>query len=151
MRDALGEHGFEVSEAGDGKQAIVTEPFRFERSSHAIVSGDLDILTGMPSWSARLLADPVDIRIQGTSGKELFIGIAPTADVDRYLSGVAHDEVTDLDIDGRSIAKLDYVSRQGVTPPAAPRSERFWEVRTEGTGPSPSNGRSSREAGLSWS
>ena len=120
------------AEDRDDDGFYVAETFTFDRSSHAIVSGDLDILTGTPSWLAELLADPVDVRIQGTADQELFIGIAPTADVDRYLAGVAHDEVTDLDFDGRSISNVDYVNSEGATFPKPPGGERFWEVRTEG-------------------
>ena len=123
------------TEDRDDDGFYVAEAHPFEGSSHAIVSGDLDILTGTPSWLAELLADPVDLRIQGADGEGLFIGIAPTSDVDRYLSGVAHDEVTDLDFDGRSIANVDYVSREGTMPLTTPGSEQFWEVRAEGAGP----------------
>ncbi|MCP4964752.1 MAG: hypothetical protein GY926_05910, partial [bacterium] len=124
-----------LAEDRDDDGFYAAEAFPFEQSSHAIVSGDLDILADTPSWLAELLADPVDVRIQGTSGEELFIGIASTADVDRYLSGVAHDEVTDLDLDGRSITSVDYVNHDGTASPMSPGSEQFWEVRAEGAGP----------------
>ncbi|MCP5033715.1 MAG: hypothetical protein GY939_18105, partial [Actinomycetia bacterium] len=124
-----------LAEDRDDDGFYAAEAFPFEQSSHAIVSGDLDILADTPSWLAELLADPVDVRIQGTSGEELFIGIASTADVDRYLSGVAHDEVTDLDLDGRSITSVNYVNHDGTASPTSPGSEQFWEVRAEGAGP----------------
>ena len=37
-----------------------SEAFRFERSSNAIVSGDFDQLTEVPSWFADVVTDPVD-------------------------------------------------------------------------------------------
>lgn len=49
---------------------------RFERSSYAIVSGDFDQLTEMPSWLADLAADPVDVRIRGVGDGSLFVGVA---------------------------------------------------------------------------
>ena len=126
-----------LNEDRDDDDFYASEPYRFERSSHAIVSGDFDLLTEMPSWFADLVADPVDLRVEGVgaSGESLFIGIAPTAEVDRYLSGVAHDEVKGLDLDGRSITNVDYAAREGTVAPTAPGSEGFWEVSTEGVGP----------------
>ena len=122
-----------------------TETQTFERSSSAIVSGDFDQLTEVPSWFADLIVDPVDVRIEavGLGGDALFVGIAPTDDVDRYLSGVAYDEVTGLDLDGRSISSVDYASREGNRVATAPAGEDFWEVSTEGVDPSRSCGRSS--------
>ena len=45
---------------GPDRQRVPLEPAAAQRPSPAIVSGDLDILTGMPSRLAELLADPVD-------------------------------------------------------------------------------------------
>ncbi len=114
----------------------VTEGYTFERSSQAIVYEDVDILSDAPSWLTDRITDPVDVRIQGTSvgGQGLFVGIATTADVSRYLSGVAYDEVTSLDIDGSTIASVEYQSHQGTAVPVAPGSEGFWAASTEGTG-----------------
>ena len=53
------------TEDRDDDGFYVAEAHPFERSSHAIVSGDLDILTGMPSWLAELVADPVDLQNPG--------------------------------------------------------------------------------------
>ena len=108
-----------LNEDRDDDGFYATEPYTFERSSFAIASGDFDQLTEVPSWLADRVADPVDIRIEGTgtSGKSLFLGIGPTADVDRFLSGVAYDEVKGLDLDGRSISSVDYAGREGTTRP----------------------------------
>ncbi|MGI9594617.1 MAG: efflux RND transporter permease subunit [Acidimicrobiales bacterium] len=119
----------------DDDDFYAAETVALERPSNAIVSGDLDILTEMPSWLAELLADPVDARVQGVAEQSLFIGIAPTADVDRYLSGVAHHEVANVDLDGRSITDFDYLSREGSTSPGPPGAEQFWETWTEGASP----------------
>src|SRR6266516_3069655 len=44
------------------------------------------------------------VRAQGAGGKEIFIGVGPTLDVDRYLDGVPVDLVTDI---GFSPFRLD--------------------------------------------
>ena len=114
-----------LGEDRDDDGFYATETHTFERSSSAIVSGDFDQLTEVPSWFSDLIVDPVDVRIEAVDvgGEALFVGIAPTADVDRYLSGVAHDEVQGLDLDGRSISSVDYASREGNREATAPAGE----------------------------
>lgn len=125
-----------LAEDRDDDGFYVTDEYRFDRSSHAIVSEDLDLLTDAPGWVIDLLADPVDLRLEGTSGAGggLFVGIAPTADVAEYLSGVAHDEVTNLDIDDSTVFNVEYQSHDGTTTPAPPANQSFWSVSSEGGG-----------------
>ncbi len=126
----------QCKEDRDDDDFYATDSYQFERASHAIVSGDFDQLTEVPSWLANRLTDPVDVRIEGSSANDgsLFVGIAATDDVDRYLSGVAYAEVKSLDVDGRTIDSVDYAGRAGSGMPTAPGSEDFWEVSTEGVG-----------------
>jgi hypothetical protein len=121
----------------DADGFYVTEEYTFERSSHAIVYEDVDILSDAPSWLVDRVTDPVDLRIQATSvgGEGLFMGIAATADADQYLSGVAYDEVTSLDVDGSTIASVEYQSHPGTAVPMAPGGEGFWAASIEGAGP----------------
>jgi hypothetical protein len=125
-----------LTEDRDDDGFFVSSEYTFERSSHAIVSEDADILTDGPSWVIDRLTDPVHLRIQGrnTDGQGLFIGLAATSDVDGYLAGVAHHEITGLDIDDGSITNADYVSHEGSAAPSAPGSQTFWDLSTEGTG-----------------
>lgn len=78
--------------------------------------------------------DMVTLRVRATSTAvdgEVFIGVAPQADVDRYLSGVAHDVVTDLETDPfRATTR----SVTGTVSPSAPGAQTFWVTSTSGTG-----------------
>ena len=47
-------------------------------------------------WVVTSLVDQVRIHASSSAGTPLFIGIAPTAEVNSFLAGVAHEEVTDL-------------------------------------------------------
>jgi hypothetical protein len=125
-----------LTEDRDAHELYFTEEYTFERSSRAIVYEDVDILSDAPSWLVDRLTDPVDVRIQGTSvgGGGLFIGIATTTDMNEYLSGVAYDEVTSLDVDSSTIASVEYQSHQGTVVPAPPGSEGIWAASTEGAG-----------------
>ena len=114
----------------------VTRVHTFAQSSSAIVSEDLDILSDAPGWVVDVLADPVDLRISGTTGRDdgLFIGIARTGDVDRFLEGVAHHEVTHIEFDGRTIEDVEYTLHAGPSAATPPGDVDIWEVSTVGRG-----------------
>src|SRR5262249_18440862 len=61
----------------------------------------------------------------------LFIGIARTQDVDRYLANVAHDQVGDLKLDPFSV---QYQPQSGHAPTVIPTAIRFWDTKAVGTG-----------------
>jgi len=73
------------------------------------------------------------IRVTGSSKlpAAVFIGVAPTGRVSNYLSGVAHDRITSIDMTSRSFS-FDHVN--GKTVPAPPEEESFWVARAAGTG-----------------
>ena len=70
------------------------------------------------------------VRIRATSRTDaIFVGIAREAQVDRYLSGVAHDELRDV----RPGANL-YRSREGGAAAVAPADAGIWEASASGDG-----------------
>jgi hypothetical protein len=103
------------------------------RPSLAVVSENVDVLTGAPGWIAGWLTDPVDVRLVGISdvGDEIFLGIAETSALESYLAGATYDEVTSLDFDGDDIR---YVSHDGSAVLASPDLANFWAVSVEGAG-----------------
>jgi len=99
-------------------------------SGSAIRSDEVDF-TGDPGpgWlldrldtEVRIEAEPVD------PTNEVFIGIADARDLERYLDGVAHDVITD--INGR---RATYTSRPGVAA-EPPTSQSFWAASATGAG-----------------
>ena len=69
------------------------------------------------------------IRIRSNSQRPVFIGIAPAADVDRYLLGTERDVVTGLDNTNPS-----YSHRPGGAPTGPPSEQRFWVASAAGSG-----------------
>jgi hypothetical protein len=65
------------------------------------------------------------------AGVPLFIGIGPSDQVAKYLSGVGHDEVSDLEVDP---FRPTYTARSGGRPAATPASQTFWAASDTGTG-----------------
>jgi len=106
---------------------------RLATATAAITTGEAD-LRADPGPPDRVL-DFVDfsVRIKATSidpGSELFIGIGPEADVEAYLSGVARDEIRDVDPDG----DVEYRGIAGSETPAPPAEQGFWVASATGSG-----------------
>ncbi len=106
---------------------------RLQTTTPAITAEDADLRAdpGSPDWVLDALDADVRLRVTGAnSTDELFIGIAREADLDRYLSGVAHDELIDVnnDLEGQ------FTRRVGNMAVAAPTAQSFWVASASGVG-----------------
>jgi hypothetical protein len=116
---------------------VMTSSERFSTGSYALATRTLQISSDVPSflYGRDWLGD---VRIRGTSvnpTRPLFIGIARKDDVDRYLAGVAHSEVTDVSADAfGSSYSPSYRARPGAKPAIPPNRARFWVARVAGPG-----------------
>ena len=114
---------------------FTSSPSLFASPGFAVTSERLRLVNGLPDR----LSSPGDIvtfKAQGGSmnGKPLFIGVAPAADVSAYLSGVAHDEVVDVHMDGwKGPLSKDYRTSPGGPPAGPPAAQPFWTAKTTGT------------------
>lgn len=118
------------SAQGDGY--LTSGTARLSVGSHALTSPRLDAVgEGVPP---RLPFDVGTLRLRASSvdpGKDIFIGIAPQADVERYLSGVHHSEL--LEVDSRPF-RAEYRDIPGTGTPAPPRQQQFWNASVAGSG-----------------
>src|SRR5215472_10598480 len=83
---------------------FVTHTHHYQTHAYALSTESLHVGGVAGSLEAGLLR----LRLTATSTdatKPLFVGIAPTNDVDRYLARVAHDELRDINFDP---FKIDY-------------------------------------------
>jgi hypothetical protein len=116
----------------DSEGFYSTRPVDLATGSRALFTDGLDV-TDLRRWPFG--SDFVDIRLRGASvdsTRELFIGIGPRASVQSYLSGVASDQVTDVDLGDRRSVK--YESRPGDAVPQPPGGQTFWVTSVQGTG-----------------
>jgi hypothetical protein len=104
-----------------GKHQVATDSYAFA-SKELDVNGDFD-------W---LYDRGPKLRVRGESKKPLFIGVARSDEVERYLAGVAHEQVTDLDLDTFALTSE---RRIGTSDPAAPAGQTFWAASVQGAGP----------------
>jgi hypothetical protein len=117
----------------DGRY-FVTQSVPLSGESYALTSPRLDVMTGggLPEGTSVELAGSVLLRGSTTDpGKQIFIGIAPRADVAAYMAGVQHTEVVDIRFDPfRTI----YRDVAGFKPPADPAQQSFWAATATGPG-----------------
>jgi len=96
--------------------------------SYAIASESLDVDADVPGWFGDRFATA---RIEASSAKPVFVGIASADDVERYLAGTEYDRITDLDTDPFSVS---YRRLDGSAQPEPPGSRDFWRVQASGPG-----------------
>jgi hypothetical protein len=102
---------------------------RISTPSYALATESLDVDADAPSW---VFGDRfATARVQARSTQPVFIGIGRTNAVERYLAGVQHDQITDVDTDPFRIKSHRLT---GDARPMAPASQGFWRMQASGPG-----------------
>lgn len=110
---------------------IDTGTHRFDSSTRALVSESAEIEDAEPGLNA---FGDVRVRIRAQSSdpaRAVFVGIAPSADVERYLEGVEHDVITDIQFGDFG---LDKELQPGSRVPEDPADQTFWSASQTGPG-----------------
>jgi hypothetical protein len=109
---------------------LSTRTEHFATDTYALASDKLDVdLDGLDTVLDRDTYGKIRLRVD--SAEPVFVGIAPTRDVTRYLSGTSHALVTDVsypDFDA------DYAVQDGDARPTAPAGKDFWVASAQGSG-----------------
>ncbi|WP_380166260.1 DUF4389 domain-containing protein [Jannaschia sp. R86511] len=113
--------------------AFVRSPTRLlETTTAAITTGPVELELGAdPSAWLPDRWEELRLEVTSTDDNPVFVGIAPRADVDAWLSGVAHDRVRTT---GLNDAVL-YDRIDGGPDAGAPTEQTFWVASSAGTGP----------------
>jgi hypothetical protein len=126
-------HAFERDSDG----YFTTQTKRLQTPTYALTSGKID-LGSDPVGETFDPGDLATVRIRATAaeGTPVFIGIGRQRDVDRYLQGVAHDEIVSADLSGVDPRDVDvrYRRRPGKAAPQPPADQVFWDASTTGEG-----------------
>jgi hypothetical protein len=113
----------------DSNGYFMTASHRLATPSSALASERLDVDGDAPNWVyGNSFATS---KIQASSTRPLFLGIGPSADVERYLSRIRHAEITDIDTDPFHVTSHLVPGRPQAAPPT---SQDFWRVQSSGTG-----------------
>jgi hypothetical protein len=105
---------------------------RFTTQTYALTSEGMqigDIRGEGADWVLAALDATVRVRATAPDGRPVFIGIAAEADVDRYLTQIAHEEITD--VHGGPFT-YDSLRRGGTATPGVPEAASFWVASTSG-------------------
>jgi hypothetical protein len=116
---------------------VMTSSERLATGGYALATRTLHISSDVPTflYGRDWLGE---VRLRGESAspaRPLFIGIARKDDVDRYLAGVAHSQVADVNTSpfGTSY-RPSYRARAGGKPAIPPDRATFWVARVAGRG-----------------
>lgn len=111
---------------------LSTDSHRLHTGTSAIATDDLDIDTLGSGW----LIDEdsygkLKLTAASNDGKQVFVGIARSSDVEDYLAGTDHTTLRDVDFEP---FKADYREHPAERSPAAPASHPIWVASSQGDG-----------------
>ena len=104
-----------------------TDRKQLDSRTYAITTEDIDLGVDEADWAPDEILGKVRIQVEGV--KPVFVGIGPDDDVDRYLRGVAHDELIDLHGDDP-----EFDLHEGRAPRRPPGEQNFWVAQAAGAG-----------------
>ena len=132
----------------DSDGFFTTDTERFATPRYALVSDEADLGAEGDAAGSVSLGDlaRVRVRAEALTGQPVFVGIGPREEVQRYLAGVAYDEVTDVEFDPFRVA---YRARPAAASPPRPTSRPSGSPERPGPASRPSNG-TSRAASGTW-
>ncbi|MFL5945677.1 MAG: hypothetical protein ACJ74C_09625 [Gaiellaceae bacterium] len=107
----------------DSNGYFSTKSHTYQSHTRAVETESIWVGRAVPTWLAG------NVRLDVSSDKQAFVGIAPKATVDAYLARVAHAEATDLNLHPFEVT---YVNHAGKANPGQPANQPFWEATSTG-------------------
>jgi len=116
----------------DSDGYLSTGTHQFEAGTRALATENLDVDLDGTDWfmDANDLGK-VRLQVESQDDAPVFVGIAPTSDVEDYLAGVSHSTLTDV---SSSPFEADYDHHGGDRPPVAPADSHIWAASEHGSG-----------------
>ena len=111
---------------------FTTPSERYLTNSYALTTPRLDMMNddGVPASPVGMVGSLM-LGGSAAAGKDIFIGIGPRSDVEAYLSGVSHSEITEVRFNPFAV---DYRDVAGTQVPARPADQGFWAASATGPG-----------------
>lgn len=106
---------------GDGSG--ITSGNHILTTSSAAVVADLGSIHKVDGFRFLTGQPTLEITAQNLDGTAVFVGVGPTADVERYLDGVEIDRVTDIET---APFRIDTARTTGRAAAGAPSAQDFW-------------------------
>ena len=109
-----------------------TDTERFTADTRALATDNLDVNLGDADFIAQTDdLGKIKVTAQSRDGKPVFVGIARSSDVERYLGGVPHTTVNDIDV---TPFRADYERHSGHRHPVSPEHAGIWAASSQGSG-----------------
>jgi hypothetical protein len=116
-----------ATERDDG--FLMTPSTALDSDTYAIASEDAQVDTeGAPTWVPSAFLGQVRIHARADAGVPLFVGVAPTSDVEGYLGDVARDTLREFRV-GKAVLETS----DGGAPATPPAEQTFWVAQATGT------------------
>jgi hypothetical protein len=112
----------------DAAGYVTTDVHTFSTAGAALATEPVELGDPGVGWLySKVVLGEVRIRVAPLSpGSRLFVGVGPSADVDRYLAGVSHTVISDFWTD-------ELEATGGGTPGSAPGTQDFWVASATGS------------------
>src|SRR4051794_39967430 len=107
---------------------LTSDSQTFETAGFALTSDRVDLSTGADWLPVSSTLGTARFQVTGT---DVFIGIAPAADVSGYLGGVRRTVVDDL---GSTFGTTGISQVDGTAPAGPPGDQTFWTAQASGSG-----------------
>jgi hypothetical protein len=113
----------------DSAGYVATDVHAFSTAGSALATDPVELGDPGVGWLySTVVLGEVRIRVTAANpGSTTFVGIGPSGDVDRYLTGVSHTVISDFWSD-----RVEAIEGDG--PASAPGSQNFWVASASGTG-----------------
>jgi hypothetical protein len=114
----------------DSAGYVTTDAHVFSTSGSALTTEAIELGSPGVGWLySTVVLGEVRIRVTPENpSSTTFVGIGPSADVDRYLAGVSHTLISDFWSE-----RVQVIG--GGSPASAPGTQDFWVASADGTGP----------------
>jgi len=127
--------GWALGTQRDDAGFFTTSTQRFTTDSYALTSAKVDLGDPGPNGFVDWANATVRVSADNAGSGDVFVGIAREADVETFLSGVPHDDITTTnEFGGSSDAKYRRENVDGTSTPTPPSAQTFWAAQASGTG-----------------
>jgi hypothetical protein len=99
--------------------------------THALTTTEIDLSARPADWFPASGLATIRIEVEPLGDGAVFVGLGDEDDVEAYLSGVGHTEVTRI---GSFFDEVSYRDVEGGPPSGPPGEEDFWVATAEGEG-----------------
>jgi Domain of unknown function (DUF4389) len=126
--------GWAVAFERDSQGYFASPTERYSTPSYALTSQRIDLTDiGSRDWWARRNLASVRIRARATGKSNVFVGIAPVRDVESFLAGVPHDEISRVTFSPFVVNyRSQHTDEKGI--PTPPTAQKFWVASATGPG-----------------